>query len=63
MLSARVFANCGKYDGAIEELEHVLALETDVTLNTLKLKHWIDPFLDYPRFRALLKKYEKESEI
>jgi tetratricopeptide (TPR) repeat protein len=57
MIVARIYANCGKYDEAINELELVLSLETDITVNTLKYKHWIDPFRDHPRYQALIKKY------
>jgi tetratricopeptide (TPR) repeat protein len=58
MTLARIYANCGLYDEAIDELEAVLSLETYVTVNTLKLKHWIDPFRDDPRFQSLTRKYE-----
>jgi len=58
MVMARIYANCGRYDQAIDELEDVLSLETDVTVNTLKYKHWIDPFRDHPRYQALIEKYE-----
>jgi hypothetical protein len=58
MVMARIYANCGKYDQAIDELELVLSLETHITVNTLKLKHWIDPLRDNPRFKTLIKKYE-----
>ena len=57
MLMARIYANCGRFDEAMDELEDVLSLETYVTVNTLKYKHWIDPFRDNPRFQALIEKY------
>ena len=58
MLMARIYTNCGKYDEAIDELEAVLSLETYVTVNTLKYKHWVDPLRDSARFEALTRKYE-----
>jgi TolB-like protein len=58
MLMARIYANCGRYDEAITELEAVLSLDTYVTVNTLKYKHWIDPFRDDARFLALNQKYD-----
>ncbi len=58
MALARIYANCGRYEEAIDELEAVLSLETYVTVNTLKFKHWIDPFRDDPRFLALTRKYQ-----
>ncbi|MDH3890466.1 MAG: hypothetical protein OEV49_05230 [candidate division Zixibacteria bacterium] len=54
---ARIYANCEKYDEAIDELELVLSLETYITANTLKLKHWIDPLRDHPRYQELIAKY------
>ncbi len=57
MVMARIYANCGRYDEAVDELELVLSLETYITVNTLKFKHWIDPLRDHPRYQALIKKY------
>ncbi|MEE8578072.1 MAG: hypothetical protein V3T31_12525 [candidate division Zixibacteria bacterium] len=57
---ARIYANCGKYDEAIDELELVLSLKTHITVNTLRLKHWIDPLRNHPRFRALSVKYDTQ---
>ena len=58
MVMARIYANCGKYDEAIKELELVLGLKTYITVNTLKLKHWIDPIRNHPDYIALTKKYD-----
>jgi hypothetical protein len=58
MVMARIYANCGRYDEAIDELELVLSLEIYITVNTLKYKHWIDPFRDHPRFQALLERHK-----
>jgi hypothetical protein len=57
MVMARIYAECEKYDEAIDELELVLSLETRITVNTLKLKHWIDPLRDHPRYKSMIKKY------
>lgn len=57
MEMARIYANCGQYDGAMDELEAVLSLETYVTVNTLKFNHWIDPFRDTPRFQAMIDRF------
>ncbi len=62
MVMARIYANCKMYDNAIDELELVLSLETHVTVNTLKLKHWIDPFRGNPRYLALIEKYAIKSD-
>jgi len=57
MVMARIYANCGKYEEAIDELELVLSLETHITVNTLKFKHWLDPLRDNPGFKQLLIDY------
>ncbi|MEE9554053.1 MAG: protein kinase [candidate division Zixibacteria bacterium] len=57
MTKARIFANCGEYENSIDELEIVLARETSITVNTLRYKHWIDPFRDNPRYQELIKRY------
>jgi hypothetical protein len=63
MVMARIYANCEKYGKAIDELELVLSLETHITVNTLKLKHWIDPFRDNPRYQTLIEKYRVKQDI
>jgi hypothetical protein len=57
MVMARIYANCGEYEKAMNELELVLSLKTYITVNTLKFMPWIDPFRDHPRYRALAEKY------
>ena len=56
MVMARIYTNCGEYDKAIDELELVLSQKTFITVNTLKFKHWVDPFRDHPRYKALVQK-------
>ncbi len=57
MVMARIYANCGDYEKAMDELELVLSRKTYITINTLKFKHWIDSFRDTPRYQAIIKKY------
>ena len=59
MVMARIYVNCGSYDKAIDELDHLLSLEGEHTVNNLKLWCCVDPLRDHPRFQALLEKYEK----
>jgi TolB-like protein len=58
MLMARIYANCGKYDEAVNEIDYALSLQTYVTVNSLRLKHWIDPLRDNPRYQELISSYE-----
>lgn len=60
MVMARIYANCGDYVKAMDQLELVLSLKTHVTVNTLKFKHWIDPFREQPRYLALIQKYGED---
>ena len=60
MSMARIYANCGRYGEAIDELEAVLSLNTYVTVNTLKYNHWIDPFRDHPRYQVLIEKHKNQ---
>lgn len=62
MVMARIYANCGEYDKAMDELELVLSLKTEITVNTLKFEHWIDPFRDSSRFRQLMADYAFNPE-
>ena len=57
MVMARIYINCGRYEEAIDELEVVLSLESDYTVNYLKFEYWIDPLRDDPRFLATIERY------
>lgn len=59
MVMARIHVNCGNYDEALDELDYLLSIEGDNTANDLLLLPWINPLHDHPRFRALIKKYDK----
>lgn len=57
MVMARIYANCGMYEDAIDELAYLLSMDRSITTNNLKLWYWIDPFRDHPRYRAMVEKY------
>ena len=62
MVMARIYSNCGDYDKAMDELELVLSLKTNITVNTLKFERWIDHFRDHPRFKQLMADYASKPE-
>jgi len=59
---ARIYSNCGDYEKAMDELELVLSLKTNITVNTLKFERWIDPFRDQPRYKQLIADYAFNPE-
>ena len=57
MVMARIYANCGEYDEAIDELNYLLSLEQATTVKDLNFWYWIDPFRDHPRYEAMVERY------
>lgn len=54
---ARILAQAGEADAALDEIERLLAGPSWLSVHTLRLDpHW-DPIPDHPRFQALLVKY------
>lgn len=58
---AQIYTQCGRYDEAIEQIEIILALEGNFTVNDFKLDDSFDPLRGIPKFQALMKKYELKS--
>ena len=57
MVMAEIYTECGRYDEALDELEHILSLETGTTVNELMLQWWIEPLKDLPRYQQLTEMY------
>ncbi len=57
---AVTYARVGEPDEAIDLLDTLLSIPSDVTVDILKLDPKYDPLRDHPRFQALIDKYEKE---
>ena len=51
---ARILAQAGNTEGALDEIERLLAGPSMVTVHTLRLDPLWDPIRDYPRFKSLL---------
>ncbi len=55
---ARVLAQAGELDAALDEIEQLLAGPGYLSVHTLRLDPLWDPLREHPRFQALLAKYE-----
>jgi len=53
---AWTYVRVGEYDAAIEQLEHLLSIPSEVSSHLLRLDPIYDPLRDHPRFEALLQK-------
>ena len=54
---ARILAQAGDADAALDEIERLLAGPSSLSVYTLRLDPRWDPIRDHPRFKALLAKY------
>lgn len=54
---ARILAQSGDADAALDEIERLLAGPSWLSVHTLRLDPRWDPIRDHPRFKALLAKY------
>ncbi len=55
---ARILAQAGEVDAALDEIEELLAGPGFLSVHTLRLDPRWDPIREHPRFQALLAKYE-----
>ena len=55
---ARILAQAGEVDAALDEIEQLLAGPGFLSVHTLRLDPRWDQLRDNPRFQALLAKYE-----
>jgi hypothetical protein len=57
MVMATIYAVCGKYNKALDELEELLSYKVSYTVNDLIWNKELDPLREMPRFKELLRKY------
>ncbi len=55
---ARILAQAGELDAALDEIEQLLAGPGYLSVHTLRLDPLWDPIREHSRFQALLAKYE-----
>lgn len=60
---AVTYARVGELDKALDLIDTLLAIPSEITVPILKLDPDFDPLRDIPRFQALIEKYEKEHGI
>jgi len=51
----------GEYDAAIQEIDRLLAIPSQLSVPLLRIDPRWDPLRDHPRFQALLEKYGQEA--
>jgi serine/threonine-protein kinase len=56
---ARILANAGDAEAALEEIERLLARPSYISVHTLRQEPNWDPLREHPRYRALLAKHAK----
>ena len=57
MVMAIIYAKCGDYDKALDELEELLLQQTNYTVNDFKLNMELEPLRKLPRYQEMMKKY------
>ena len=57
MVMAIIYAKCGDYDKALDELEELLSQQTPYTVNDFKLNRELEPLRKLPSYQKLLEKY------
>ncbi|MEE9134122.1 MAG: tetratricopeptide repeat protein, partial [Gemmatimonadota bacterium] len=56
--AARILTRVGETEAAIDRLERMLSVPSELTPTGLRLDPTWDPLRDHPRFQALLERYE-----
>jgi TolB-like protein/Tfp pilus assembly protein PilF/predicted Ser/Thr protein kinase len=54
---AMIYARVGEQEAALDQIEYVLSIPGDFSVQSLRLDPRWDPLRDHPRFKALLEKY------
>ena len=59
---AQTYTLLGEYDMAVEQLEYLMSIPAGLLSLPFLKSAYFTPLRDHPRFKALIKKYEKEYE-
>ncbi len=54
---ARIYVMVGEYDAAIDQLEFLLSIPSEISPSFLRLAPTWDPLRDHPRFQRLLESH------
>jgi TolB-like protein len=55
---AKIYSRVGQHDNALDLIEELLSIPSDLSVGLLRLDPVWDPLRDHPRFQALLEKYD-----
>jgi serine/threonine-protein kinase len=58
---AKIYAVVGEPDEALDRIDHLLSIPSQLTVAQLRLEPWWDPLRDNPRFEEILEKYADEE--
>jgi hypothetical protein len=58
MVMAQIDVLGGAYDDAMDELEHLLSIQSWWTTTYMKADPLLEPLRNLPRFKAMMKKYQ-----
>ncbi len=61
MVMAIIYAKCGEYDKALDEIEILLSEQTDVSVNFLKMNGNFEPLRALPRYQDMIRKYRSTA--
>jgi hypothetical protein len=57
---AEIYTIIGNQDDAIDQLELLLSMPSEVSVAYLKIDSMFDPLRDNPRFQKMIQKYSKK---
>jgi serine/threonine-protein kinase len=55
---ARIYATVGEADAALDRIDELLSIPSELSVSRLRVEPDWDPLRDHPRFQALLEEYE-----
>ena len=61
MVMANIYARCGDYDKALDELENLLSSQTYHTIHDFEMNEHLTPLRQLPRYKEMIKKYSAAS--
>ena len=56
---AEIFVTVGEYDAAIDLLENLLSIPSQISVNLLRIDPIWEPVRDHPRFQRLIEQYSE----
>ena len=57
MVLANIYARCGDYDKALDELEDLLSSQTSYAVHDFEMNENLAPLRHLPRYRELIRRY------